>query len=179
MIRRFLALLALGIVAPVAQGAGAAVAPAGFVPDLSLLVAVAAALVVPGGEGLLVAVAAGYAADLLSGAPLGHHAFLNLAAFTLTWMVSAQFHLRRGLALALFAFGLTILDAAATAGLSRLFSGDARVGLEGLRLVPIRGLANAFFAPAVRLLFSGIATWLNESERKKRDVHLDTRRPAL
>ncbi len=179
MIRRALALAALALAALILQSVATAVLPPGWAPDLALLLAIAAAVCASPLEGLLLATGVGYGADLLSGSLLDQHALQRLAVFTATRAVSAQFHLKRGLPLAVCAVCITVADAAGTAGLSWLFHGDPLVGLHAPRQLATRALVNALCAPAVMGVLEAVLDLLVEREARRRDVRLETRRPVL
>ncbi len=179
MTRRVLALVALAVLVVVFQSACAAVLPAAAVPDLGLLFAIAAGVLAPTLAGLFGTAAAGYTADLLSGALLGHHALLRLGVFGFTCAVSAQFHLRRGFPLAAFAAALTLADAAGSVALHWLFHRELLLGPEAAQALLLRTALNAAFAPAVRGLLAWVLELLTEREARRRDVRLETRRPVL
>ena len=102
-----------------------------------------------------------------------------MAAFTLTWMVSAQFHLKRGLPLAICAASITLGDAVGTAGIGWLFAGDPWLGLHDPLGLLSRALVNALFAPLMIGLLDSVLELLTEREARRRDVRLETRRPVL
>ena len=178
MIRVAGALACLAVGCLIVQSVAALLLPAQLVPDLVLLVAVACALTVPSAAGMLVVALAGFGADLLSGALLGHHALLRLGAFGFTWAISAQFHLKRALPLMVLVFCLAAADALLQMGLTRLFAGSWLVAPEALRGVLPRAGLTALLAPLVSGLFQRVALGLTEGDRR-REVRLDTRRATL
>lgn len=179
MTRRALALAGLGLAALMLQSVAAAVLPAGLVPDLALLLAVAAAVSAAPIEGMLLATGVGYGADLLSGSLLGQQALLRLGVFVSTRVVSAQFHLKRGMPLAICAMGVTLADAAGTAAIGWLFAGDPLIGLHAPLDLASRALVNALFAPLVVGTLDAVLELLIQREARRRDVRLETRRPVL
>ncbi len=176
--RRALALAGLGLAALILQSVATAVLPARFVPDLALLLAIAAAVSATPIEGMLLATGVGYGADLLSGALLGQQALLRLAAFGVTRVVSGQFHLK-GLPLAICVASVTLADAAGTAGIGWLFAGDPWLGLHDPLALATRAVVNALAAPFAVGLLDTVLELLTERETRRRDVRLETRRPVL
>ena len=81
--RLALALLGLGWLAALVQGALTLLLPVWAVPDLSLLATLAAATALEPGFGLVVAVAIGLGSDMISGPWLGQFAFLRLFELSL------------------------------------------------------------------------------------------------
>jgi rod shape-determining protein MreD len=177
--RRVLALAGLGLAALILQSVATAVLPVRFVPDLALLLAIAAAVSAAPIEGMLLATGVGYGADLLSGALLGQQALLRLAAFGVTRAVSGQFHLKRGLPLAICVASMTVADAAGTAGIGWLFASDPWLGLHDPLALATRAVVNALVAPFAVGLLDAVLELLTEREARRRDVRLETRRPVL
>ena len=176
--RRALALAGLAVAMLILQSVAAAVLPARFVPDLALLLAIAAGVSATPIEGMLLATGVGFGADLLSGALLGQHALLRLGAFLATRFVSGQFHLK-GLPLAACVFAVTVADSVGTAVLGWLFAGDPVLGLHAPLDLLSRALVNALFAPLVVGILDTVLELLVEREARRRDVRLETRRPVL
>jgi cell shape-determining protein MreD len=178
-VRPALVLGALGLAALVLQGALAALVPPALIPNLGLLLAVAAAVAAPPLPALLFAAALGYGADLLSGSLLGEQALLWLLAFATTRFVSGQFHLERGFPLAGFCLALGALEPLGLAALSRLFAGTSPFGWESLPTLALRALFTAALAPYVQGLVAGSLELLQEGDARRREVRFDTRRPVL
>ncbi|MEN8160471.1 MAG: hypothetical protein ABFS41_10410 [Myxococcota bacterium] len=172
------ALLALGWLAVMVQGGLAHLGPAHWVPDVALLFTVAAAVVLGPGTGLVVAVALGLGADMVSGTLLGQLACLRLVEFGLTRVVAAQLDLRRGLPLAIFAFAMVALDAAGQAGLARLFLGSFPVQPEELLTLAVHAAVTAPFAPFVGSLARRLCDRLEEGDAR-RELRLDPRRAVM
>jgi rod shape-determining protein MreD len=167
MIRRSLAFGVLALSALVLQSTLASVMPATFVPDLILILVIVSALYLDPLPGLALAFALGYGADLLSAAPMGHHALLRMLAFSVTALVCNQFHLGRASTLALFTLAVSVADAAGTAGLSLLFSARFPIGWGVLRDVLILALSNAVFAPMVSSLVRSLIELVSENEVRR------------
>jgi rod shape-determining protein MreD len=172
------ALLGLGWLAVVVQGALAHLWAAHWVPDVALLFTVAAALLLGPGTGLVVAAALGLGADMVSGTLLGQLACLRLVELGFTRVVAAQLDLRRGLPLAIFAFAMVVLDAAGQAGLSRLFLGSFPVQTEELLTLGVHAAVTAPFAPFVGSLARRLCDRLDEGDAR-RELRLDPRRAVM
>jgi cell shape-determining protein MreD len=176
--RPALALLLLGWLAALVQGGLAHLLPGWAVPDLSLLVTIAAASALEPGYGLIVAAGIGLGADMVSGPLLGQFAFLRLIELAVARLVAGQLDLRRGLPLTVFAFALVGLDGFGQIGLGRLLLGSFPLHpVELLGLVG-RGLVTAPLAPSAAALSRRLRESLDETEAR-RDMRLDTRRPVL
>jgi rod shape-determining protein MreD len=179
VIRPTLALALLGASALIVQGTLAALLPPGLVPDLGLLLAVAAAVSAPPLPALLLAAGLGYGADVLSGTLLGEQALLRLLAFAATRFVSAQFHLERGLPFATFCFVVGLLDPLGVAALSLLFAGASPFGWEALPTLALRALLLALLAPSVHRSLSALVERFQDGDARRREVRFDTRRPVV
>lgn len=176
--RPALALLLLGWLAALVQGGLAHLLPGWAVPDLSLLVTIAAASALEPGYGLVVAAGIGLGADMVSGPPLGQFAFLRLMELAVARLVAGQLDLRRGLPLTVFAFALVEIDGLAQIGLGRLFLGSFPLQPVELLGLVARGLVTAPLAPSAAALSRRLRESLDETEAR-RDMRLDTRRPVL
>ena len=117
--------------------------------------------------GLVLAFAAGYSADMLSAAPMGHHALLRMLAFSVTALLCNQFHLGRAATLALFSAVVSVADAAGTAGLSLLFGAPFPVGWSVLRDVCVLAACNAVFAPLVAAIARSLIEMVTENEARR------------
>jgi cell shape-determining protein MreD len=170
----------LGVLGLIVQSALLNLLPAHWVPDLGLLIAIAAILALPPTEGLLLAAALGISAGMFSNALLGQHALIRIVEFLVIRVVNAQLDLVRALPLAVFAFAITIFDAAGITGITRLFYGESPFPLgETGNLLILAGL-NGVFAPMLSAPVRGIVERFGRGDaRHRRDVRLDTRRPML
>jgi hypothetical protein len=176
--RPTLALLALGWLSVLVQGGLAHLVPAYAVPDFSLLLTLAAALVLGPASGLLVAAGVGLGADMVSGTLLGQLACLRLLELAVTRGIAGQLDLRRGLPLAVYAFALVWVDGLGQAGLSWLFLGAFPLQPGELVTFGIRAALTAPFAPPVGALVRRLCERLDESDAR-REMRLDTRRAML
>jgi hypothetical protein len=148
------------------------------VPDLSLLLTLAAALVLGAGPGLLVAAGVGLGADMVSGTLLGQLACLRLLELAVTRGIAGQLDLRRGLPLAVYAFALVWIDGLGQAGLSWLFLGAFPLQAGELVTLGVRAAVTAPFAPLVGSLVRRVCELLDESDAR-REMRLDPRRAML
>jgi rod shape-determining protein MreD len=177
-VRSALALLAFGWLAVLVEGGLAQLMPHWVVPDLSLLLTVAAASALEPGLGLVVAFGIGLGADMVSGPLLGQFAFLRLIEFALARQVAAHLDLRRGLPLMVFVFALVWLDGIAQVGLGRLFLGSFRLELVEFAGLAACALVTAPLSPAAAVFARRLRERLDAGEAR-RDMRLDTKRPVL
>lgn len=179
--KRILAVFVLGLLALGIQGGLAMVFPRALCPDLGLLVVLAIGLhwleVTPG---MFVSTALGFAADLLSSAIFGAHALLRLLSFVLTSLARSQMDLRGGATFAMFAAGLTVLNALGLMLLVRFFSPVGGEGSGYSMWAVVSGvfphaLVNACFAPIVSALVLWVCDRV-EGEARGPGIELDARR---
>ncbi len=172
-----MALLLLGLLALVVESALAAGMPVRFVPQASLLAAVAAGLVLRPGEALVVAAALGLGADALSGTLLGQQAMLRILEVVATRGIAAQLDLRHGFPLAIFVSVMSLVDAILLVLGSQFFLGLSFHGAEvGGALV--RAAVTGICAPFVGSLAQGLVDRLDESQAR-REMRLETGRSGL
>lgn len=129
---RAAALLGLSLAGLMLRGVVAEYLPAVLVPDLGLVMAVAAGLHLGSLGALVVAFAVGLVGDLLSGSLLGQQALVLMSLAGVTSVADRQLQLKRGLPLAVFTAGGTVAAGALLVASTSLFEG---------RLVPDAGLA--------------------------------------
>jgi rod shape-determining protein MreD len=177
--RPALGLLAFGLVALVLQGVLTVHVPVAWVPNLSLLVAVALGLHLEASGGLVVAGSLGYAADLFSGSLLGQHALLRALACVGTRLANQGLDLRRFLPLAVFAGLLTLGEAAAVGGLTTLFAGRAVFDRALAVVLGQQLVVNALAAPLVCAAAGRVVRWTLPEESLRRSVRLEPRRPMV
>jgi cell shape-determining protein MreD len=147
-----LALVALGVLAPMLQGAAGTFVPARFCPDLALLLVVALGLCWRSTSGgLLLAAGLGYATDLLSGALLGQHALLRVLEFLAARLASHHLNLRGPLPQSVFVAGLAAANGLALGALTSFFAAGFGPGWISAGDVWPQALVDALCAPfAVR-----------------------------
>ena len=178
--RSMLAIFALGVLGLIVQTALLNLLPGHWVPDLALLIPVVAILALPPVEGLLLAAALGLSAGMFSNALLGQHALIRIVEFMVIRVVNAQLDLKRALPLAVFAFAITIFDAAGLLGITRFFFGESPIPLRETGDLLVRAGVNAVVAPMLATPLRRIVERFAERDaRRSRDVRLDTKRPML
>jgi rod shape-determining protein MreD len=175
-VKRAIALITVGLVALVLQGALATLLVPPWCPDLALLVLVAIALRWEGvAGGLLLAATLGYATDLLSGSLLGQHAILDLFAFLATLAATRRLNLRGPWPLAFFVACLSMVYGIAMLVITGFFIGGAplRWGWIGAQL--IHAAVSGAFAPAVSSAVGLVAEWVGDDESGHRPIALHRR----
>ena len=173
--KRGLALLALGIVGLMCQGAAATVVPARFVPDVGLLLIFGVALSVRSATaGVTLAAGVGYVTDLLSGGLLGQHVLLRMAAYSAARVGGTRLNLRGALPQSIFVFFLTLGHAVALWMLAAFFVPGATGGLLAPSPLLAQALVNAVLAPITTELVSILSIRLGDDEAG-RQVRLEPR----
>ena len=117
-------------------------------------------------SGLLLAMALGFFADVLSGSLLGTHALVSLVIFVVAWLSSRQLNLRSPLALSIFAAIASLFDVFATLALTGFFvSVSLSVGAlwaDGW----IHAAVNAIFAVPVAALVAAVISRVDGRDRE-------------
>lgn len=170
-------LLVSGCLALMAAGAAAIAVPVQYLPNVSLLATIAAALVLGPGPGLIVAALLGLSADVLTGTLLGQQAMLRVIEFAITRMFASQLDLRQVLPLMVFAFCLSLVDSALLVTQSRFFLNLGFQFGEAWSAV-IRAGVNGLLAPWAGGAARGLTRRLEEREAR-REMHLDRGRSVL
>ncbi len=161
--KRVFALLAIGALAPMIQGAVGTFVPLHYCPDLGLLLVVGRGLCWRStASGVVLSAALGFIADLLSGSLLGQHMLLRIFAFGATRVCSRQLNLRGVIPRATFVVVLTVVSALGTGALTSFFSVGPGVDGEMLRELIPHALINGAFAPFGVWLVERISNWLSE-----------------
>ena len=178
--KRTLALLLIGIAAPVVQGAANTFVPARFTPDLGFLIVIALGLHWRSAAGgLVISAALGFVADLLSGSLLGEHALLRLLAFGAARSASRHLNLRGSLPQAIFVLFFTAVNVLGIGVLNTFFTSGGGFDLVTLRDLLPHASINALFAPLVSRVVDAVATTLGDDEGGRRLLYLEPRsRPA-
>jgi rod shape-determining protein MreD len=178
-VKRWLALLALGMVALGVQGGLATFIPRAYCPDLGLLVVLAIGLQWKGfSTGLLLATILGFAADLLSGSLLGAHALLRLLVFSSSALARRQLNLRGTPPLATFVAAMTLIYSFLLMALTRYFGVSHGMDWGGLLSVIPQAIVNALCAPAVVVLVESLMERLSRDDTFRGGLELDPRRKA-
>ena len=161
--KRVLALLAIGALAPMIQGAIGTFIPLHYCPDLGLLLVVGLGLCWRStAGGIALSAALGLIADLLSGSLLGQHMLLRIFAFGAARACSRQLNLRGVIPRVTFVMGLTVVTALGTGALTAFFGVGRGVDGEMLRELVPHALINGAFAPLGLWLVERITNWLSE-----------------
>lgn len=174
--KRALALLGVGVLALVVQGAAATFVAPPWCPDLGLLVVIAIALQWRrAATGLLLAFALGYAADLVSGSLLGQHALLRLFVFAGVRVASRQLNFRGSLPLAGLAGAVILIYGFALLAVTGFFAGPADFRWSWLGSQLIHAGMGAFFAPPTLACVGWVSTRLADDEGARRTLELTPR----
>jgi rod shape-determining protein MreD len=156
-----LSLVAVGLLALLAQGVAAFFVPARLLPDLGLLVVFASAVSLRSTSGgVLLAALLGYTTDCLAGSLLGQHMLLSMAAYGAARAGATRLNLRGPLPQAIFAAFLASAHAAALWALVAFFDGWLGPPLALLaELAPhalVTGLAAPFVTEGVARLLAAL-----------------------
>lgn len=165
--KRVLAVLVLGALAPMIQGAAGTFFPSRYCPDLSMLWVIGLGLYWrSAGGGAAIATALGFVVDLLSGSLFGQHALLRLFGFGVARVCSRQLNLRGRLPQMTFAAVFGVVNAAASALLTAFFA--AGPGIDAALLVHLvpHMVANALFAVPVISAVGAITSWVDDAARQ-------------
>lgn len=123
------ALLGVGLLALILQGALARIITPPWCPDLALLVVIALGLRWRRFmSGVFLAMILGYSMDLVSGSLMGQHALLRLMTYLAAALASRQLDLTGGLPVSILVFGTTFVYGITIVSLLSFF-----VGSDGLR----------------------------------------------
>jgi len=178
--RSMLAIFALGVLGLIVQSALLNFLPGRWVPDLGLLIPVVAILALPPIEGLLLAAALGISAGMFSNALLGQYALIRIVEFVVIRVLNAQLDLKRALPMAVFAFAITIFDAAGVVGITWLFFGVSPIPLGEVGNLLFHAGVNGAVAPLLVVPLCGLVERFTQRDaHRRRDVRLDTKRPVL
>ena len=161
--KRVFALLAVGALAPMIQGAIGTFIPLHYCPDLGLLLVVGLGLCWRStAGGVVLSAMLGFIADLLSGSLLGQHMLLRIFAFGAARGCSRQLNLRGVIPQATFVAALTVVTTLGTGALPSFFSAVPGVDAEVFRELLPHALITAAIAPFAVLLVERITNWLSE-----------------
>jgi rod shape-determining protein MreD len=164
-LKRVFALLAIGALAPMIQGAVGTFVPLHYCPDLGLLLVVGLGLCWRStAGGLVLSAVLGFIADLLSGSLLGLHMLLRIFAFGAARVCSRQLNLRGVIPRAIFVVALTVVTTLGTGALTSFFSAGPGVDGEMLRELVPHALINGVFAPFGVWVVERTSSWLSEVE---------------
>jgi rod shape-determining protein MreD len=175
-VKRTLALLLIGVAAPVLQGAANTFIPARFTPDLGFLIVIALGLHWRSAAGgLAISAALGFIADLLSGSLVGEHALMRMLAFGAARFASRHLNLRGPLPQAIFVLFFTAVNVLGIGLLNTFFTSEGGFDTVALRDLLPHASINALFAPLVSQVVEAVATTLGDDEGGRRLLHLEPR----
>jgi len=164
-LKRVLALLAIGALAPMVQGAAGTFVPIRYCPNLGLLLVVGLGLSWRStAGGLALSAALGLVADLLSGSLFGQHMLLRIFAFGAARACSQQLNLRGVIPRATFVTALTVVSALGSGMLTSFFGAGPGVDGAMLRDLIPHALINGAFAPLGVWFVERISSWLSEGD---------------
>ena len=163
--KRVLALLAIGALAPMVQGAVGTFIPLHYLPDLGLLLVVGLGLCWRStAGGLVLSAALGLIADLLSGSLFGQHMLLRIFAFGAARACSQKLNLRGVIPRAIFVSVLTVATTLGTGVLTSFFAAGPGVDGEMLRELVPHALINGAFAPLGVWFVERISSWFSDAD---------------
>jgi len=173
-VKLFAGILALGTLAAILQGVAGTFVAQRFVPDLGLLLVFAVGLSWRGlAGGLGLAIALGYATDLLSGSLLGQHMALRMFVFVAARLSSRHLSLHGTLPRALFVAALTVVNAVLMELLTTIFTGGAGFVVGALTGLLPQVFLNALFAAPVAALTERAVALLGDDENARK-LELET-----
>ena len=172
--RLFAGILALGTLAAILQGLLGTFVAQRFVPDLGLLLVFAVGLSWRGfAGGFSVAIALGYATDLLSGSLLGQHVTLRMFVFVAARLGSRHLSLHGTMPRALFVAALTAVNAVLMELLTTIFTGGEGFAFGALTGLLPQMFLNALFAAPVTALTERAVALLGDDENARK-LELET-----
>jgi rod shape-determining protein MreD len=167
--KSFLAMLAVGLLALMLQGALARTIPPPWCPDLAWLVVVALGLRWPSFlSGVFVAVILGYSMDLVSGSLMGQHALMRLLTFLAASLAARQLDLSGALSVSIFVFGVTLAYGLAMVGMLSFFVDSEGIGLPVVGDALGHAIANVAAAGPVLALVERLLLRLTDDEVGRR-----------
>jgi rod shape-determining protein MreD len=168
-VKTFLALLGMGLLALILQGAIARAISPPWCPDLAWLVVVAVGLRWPNVlSGICLAVILGYSMDLVSGSLMGQHALMRLLTFLAAALAARQLDLSGFVAVLILVFGMTLFYGVAMVGVLTFFVDAEGIGLPVLADAFCHGLANVVAMGPVLSLVERLLMRLSDEEIGRR-----------
>ena len=150
--KRAAALVLLGLLVPMIQGALAGFLPRGACPDVGLLLVIALGVCLRStAAGVALAAWIGFVTDQLSGSLLGQHALLWLLAFGAARLTSLHVNLQGPFTQMAIAAALTLGSAFGISALTAFFAPD---------LAPVSTAAELFWQTAVNALMAPLVIGL-------------------
>jgi hypothetical protein len=165
-----LVLILFGALGLVVEGVLVSVLPALLLPDVVLVLTIAASLFLGGAPALLTLAGLGFAADLLGGAPLGLHVVALLLPFVAARLANGSLELRRGLPEAVLMVVLTPIAGILAVGCLRFVGVHASIGLTFWLGLALQTVVNAAVAPAACALAEAVASLTGDLDPTRRGV---------
>jgi rod shape-determining protein MreD len=163
------AVLGLGLLALIVQGALARTISPPWCPDLAWLVVVGVGLRWPGFlSGLFVAVPLGYAMDLLSGSLMGQHALMRLLSYLTAALASRQLDLSGGVSVGIFVFGLSLAYGVGIAATMSFFVGSDVLSFDVFGKTLAHAVVNTIAAGPLIGLVQRVLTRFSDDEIARR-----------
>ena len=167
--RSSLAVLVVGLLALILQGALARVVPPPWCPDLAWLVVVALGLRWPSFvSGLVLATLLGFAMDLVSGSLMGQHALMRIATYLAAFLAARQLDLSGAYPVTVFVFVLMVVYGLAIVVTLSFFVGSAGIGLHVVAQALCHAFANALAAMPVITIVERLLARFSEEELGRR-----------
>ena len=159
-----LAVVALGLLALIVQGALARAVPPPWCPDLAWLVVVGIGLRWPGFvSGFVLSIVLGFAMDAVSGSLDGQHALLRGISYLAAAIAARQLDLSGGIPIALLTFALSVAYGLGVVATRSVFLGPEEIGLETAAVAVAQGFVHMLFAsPIVGLVERIVNRFANE-----------------
>ena len=171
-----LALLALGLLLLMVQGAVGLVVPVRFLPDLGLVLVVAIALSLRSPVvGVTLAALLGFATDVFSSSLLGQHALVRMALYGIARFGAVHLNLRGPLPQAVVIGGLCFAQALGIAALSSFFAAGSVSAVVTLRALLPQALVTGVLGPLLAAGVAALAARLADDESGQRPVRLEPR----
>jgi rod shape-determining protein MreD len=149
-VKSTLAVVVLGLLALVVQGAIARAISPPWCPDFAWLVVVGIGLRWPGFlSGLLLSGLLGFAMDAVSGSLIGQHALLRLVSYLVAAVASRQLDLSGGIPIALLTFSLSVAYGFGIVATRSMFLGPEPIALEVVAVAIAHGFVNMLCAGPV------------------------------
>lgn len=166
-----LAIVALGLLALVLQGALARAVSPPWCPDLAWLVVVGLGLRWPGFlSGFVLSAFLGFAMDVVSGSLLGQHMLLRLVTYLAAAVASRQLDLSGGIPVAFLTFALSAAYGFGVVATRSVFAGVVAqgIGVELVALAVAQGFINMLCAGPVVAAVERIVSRFADEELSRR-----------
>ena len=180
MMKVFLALFLVALLAVMLEGSLATIAPPPWSPDLGLLSVISVGLRWRGmAMGLVFAYMLGSSVDALSGSLMGLNALLYLFVFMSAIFAGRQLNLKGAFPVMAFAASVSFLYGFGLYLISTFFINGIEFSLRWFIESFLHALVNGVVAPLIVGIFSRVAVWAGADDSSERSLYIDTPvRPA-